>query len=144
MRGKPTYCVDLYLTCWLGRDNLIKAVKTGTATLDILGPQIEEMWAGYAASGLLTWPQRAKTARVRWTLVGITAETRQGLHILDVACGSGVGSFVLAQDDITTHVTVLDLPNVLAIAAQVAEKTGIREQVTFLAGNLLEVESPTE
>lgn len=144
VRGKPTYCVDLYLTCWQGRDRLTEAVKTGTATLDILSPAIEDTWSSYTASDLLTWPLRAKIARERWTQVGITAETRQGLHILDVACGSGVGSFVLAQDDITTHVTALDLPKVLAIADQVAEKMGIREQVTFLAGNLLEVEFPTE
>jgi len=143
VRGKPTYCVDLYVTCWRDRDRLIEAVNTGTATLDILSPAIEDMWSSYTASDLLTWPQRARTARERWTQVGITAETRQGLHILDVACGSGVGSFVLAQDDITTHVTALDLPKVLTIAAQVAEKMGIREQVTFLAGNLLDVEFPT-
>jgi len=144
VRGKPTYCADLYLTLWRDRDRLMEAVKTGTATLDLPDPAAEDLWTGNTASDLLTWPQRAKTARERWTQVGITAGTRQGLRVLDVACGSGVGSFVLAQADPTTHVTALDLPKVLAIAAQVAETMGIREQVTFLPGNLLEVEFPAE
>jgi 2-polyprenyl-3-methyl-5-hydroxy-6-metoxy-1,4-benzoquinol methylase len=144
VRGKATYCADAYLTFWRDRDRLVEAVQTGTATLDIPGPAAEDLWTGYTASDLLTWPQRAKTARERWTQVGITAETRQGLRVLDVACGSGVGSLVLAQDDPTTHVTALDLPKVLAIAAQVAETMGVREQVTFLPGNLLEVEFPAE
>jgi len=144
VRGKPTYCADAYLTFWRDRDRLMEAVRTGTATLDIPTSAAEEMWANFTAPNLLTWPQQCETARERWTQLGITGETRRGLHILDVACGPGVGSFVLAQADPTDHVTALDFPKVLDIAAQVAEKMGIREQVTLCPGNLLAVEFPAE
>jgi ubiquinone/menaquinone biosynthesis C-methylase UbiE len=144
VRGTPTYCADAYLTFWRDRERLMEAVRTGTATLDIPGPQAEEMWANLTAPELLTWPRGSATARERWAQLGIPGETRRGLHVLDVACGSGVGSFVLAQMDPTAHVTALDLPKVLAIAAQVAEQMGVREHVTFCPGDLLAVEFPAE
>ena len=144
VRGKSTYCADAYLTLWRDRDQLVEAVRTGTASLNLPNSAAEDMWANFTASDLLTWPQQAEMARDRWTQLGITKETRPGLHILDAACGSGVGSFVLAQADPTAHVTALDFPKVLAIAAEIAERMGIREQVTFRSGNLLTVEFPTE
>jgi ubiquinone/menaquinone biosynthesis C-methylase UbiE len=102
------------------------------------------MWAEFTAPALLTWPQSAETARERWSQLGITEDTRPGWLVLDVACGSGVGSFVLAEADPTTRVIAFDFPKVLAIASQVAEMMGIREQVSFCPGNLLTDEFPAE
>jgi C-methyltransferase len=144
VRGKPTYCAEAYLVLWRGRDKLMQAVRTGTATLDIPSPEAEEMWANYAAADLLTWSQSAETTRERWTQLGITKDTRQGWLVLDAACGSGVGSFVLAQTDPNTRVIAFDFPKVLAIASQVAEKMGVREQASFHPGNLLTDEFPAE
>jgi ubiquinone/menaquinone biosynthesis C-methylase UbiE len=53
-------------------------------------------------------------------------------------------SFVLTQADPTTHVTALDFPKVLDITTQVAEQMGVRDQVTFCPGNLLEIEFSAE
>jgi 2-polyprenyl-3-methyl-5-hydroxy-6-metoxy-1,4-benzoquinol methylase len=142
VRGRPAYCGGAWLTLWRDRDRLAEAVRTGRATLDIPGPQAEELWADLTASDLVTWPRRVETARERWAQLGISAETRRGLRILDAACGSGVDSFVLAQADPAARVTALDLPKVLAIAAQVAEDMGVREQVTFCPGDLLEADLP--
>jgi ubiquinone/menaquinone biosynthesis C-methylase UbiE len=102
------------------------------------------MWANYAASDLLTWLQSAETAKERWAQLGITQDTRPGWLLLDAACGSGVGSFILAQADPNTRVVAFDLPKVLAIASQVAENMGVREQVSFHPGNLLTDEFPDE
>lgn len=142
VRGKPACCADAYLVIWRGRDKLMQAVRTGTAPLDIPGPEAEEMWASYAAADLLTWPQRAVTAHERWTQLGITKDTKPGWLVLDAACGSGVGSFVLAQADSSTRVIAFDFAKVLAVASQVAEMMGVREQVSFHPGNLLTDELP--
>jgi len=144
VRGKPTWSADAYLVIWRDRDKLMQAVRMGTATLDIPRLTAEDLWANWAAPALLTWPRSAETARERWTQLGITEDTRPGWLVLDVACGSGVGSFVLAQADPTTRVFALDFPKVLAIAFQVAEMMGIREQVNFCPGNLLLDEFPDE
>jgi len=140
--GRPAYCGGAWLTFWRDRDQLAEAVRTGQATLDIPGPQAEDLWAELTASDLVTWPRRAETARERWAQLGISAASRRGLRILDAACGSGVDSFVLAQADPAARVMALDLPKVLAIAAQVAAHMGVREQVTFCPGNLLAVDLP--
>ena len=140
VRGRPAYIGGAWLTFWRNRDRLAEAVRTGQPTLDIPGPQAEELWADLTASDLVTWPRRAETARERWAQLGISAEIRRGLRILDAACGCGVDSFVLAQADPAARVTALDLPKVLAMAAQVAAHMGVHEQVTFCPGNLLEVD----
>jgi len=142
VRGKPTFSADLYLVLWQNRDQLMQAIRTGSATLDIPGPAAEEMWASYAAQSLLTWPQSAEIAWERWSQLGITEDTRPGWLVLDIACGSGVKSFVLAQSDPDTRVVAVDFPKVLSIATQVSELMGIREQVSFLPGNLQTVEVP--
>ena len=144
VRGKPTCSADAYLDIWRSRDKLMQAVRTGTAVLDIPGPAAEGLWANGAAPALLTWPQRAETARERWTQLGITEDTRPGWQVLDVACGSGIGSFVLAQADPNTRVFALDLPKVLVIASQVAEMMGIREQVSLCPRNLQTDDFPDE
>ena len=144
VRGRPAYCADAYLAFWKDRDGLAEAVRTGHATLDLPGPQGEEVWAGLTAAELASWPLRVETARERWALLGITPQTRPGLRVLDVGCGYGVGSFVLAQADPTARITAFDLPKVLAVAAQIADQMGIRDQVTFCPGNLLTSEFPAE
>jgi SAM-dependent methyltransferase len=144
VRGKPTCCADAYLDIWRGRDKLMQAVRTGTGTLDIPGPAAEDLWATGAAPTLLTWPQRVATARERWAQLGLTEDARPGWRVLDVACGAGVGSFVLAQADPNTLVFAFDLPKVLAIASQVAEMMGISEQVRFCPGNLQTDDFPDE
>jgi ubiquinone/menaquinone biosynthesis C-methylase UbiE len=144
VRGKPTCCADAYLVIWRDRDKLMQAVRTGTATLDIQCPEAEEMWANYAAADLLTWSQSAVTAHERWTQLGITQDTSAGWLVLDAACGSGVGSFVLAQADPNTRVIALDFAKVMAITSQVAEMMGVHEQVSYHPGNLLTDEFPDE
>jgi 2-polyprenyl-3-methyl-5-hydroxy-6-metoxy-1,4-benzoquinol methylase len=72
-----------------------------------------------------------------WRTLGITRRRKPSLQILDVACGSGVNSFVLAQDDAGARVTAFDLPNVLEVTRQVAEAMGVVKQVKFHPGDVL-------
>ena len=143
VRGKPAYCADAYLTWWQNRNRMIENLKTGTASLDLSGPDAGEHWANYTAQDLVTWPQIAEKARQNWKTLGVDRETRPGLHILDVACGSGAKSFVLAQDDPGAHVTALDLPQVLEVSAKVAEVMGVAQQVSFLPGNMMTTQLPS-
>jgi ubiquinone/menaquinone biosynthesis C-methylase UbiE len=144
VRGKPTDCVDVYLAWWRARDRLVEGVRTGTAGLDLSGPDGEEHWASYAAQDLLIWPQSAENDREIWETLGVNKETMPGLHILDVGCGSGIKSFVLAQTDPDAHVTALDFSKVLEISAKVAEAMGVAQQITFCPGNLITADVATE
>jgi len=141
VRGKPTYygdwCLETQLA-WEARRRIAEGVRTGKAVgLDASRPDTEDLWAQDLANALLNWPQRAEKAWGIWETLGISSETKPGLHILDAACGHGVKSFVLAQDDPDASVTALDFPKVLELAAEVAEGMGVAKQLTFLPGDVL-------
>ena len=140
VRGKPTFygdwCLETQLA-WEARGRIAEGIRTGKAVgLDASRPNTEDLWAQDLANAILTWPQRAEKVWEIWETLGINKETKPGLHILDVACGHGVKSFVLAQADPDTRVTALDFPKVLELAAKVAEAMGVTKQVSFLPGDI--------
>lgn len=90
MRGKLTYCADAYLTFWRDRDRLAEAVRTGRASLDIPGPQAEELWANLAAPELLAWPHGVAMARERWAQLGIPGSGGGGCTFSTSPVGLGL------------------------------------------------------
>ena len=70
----------------------------------------------------------------------MNAENMSSAYILDVACGSGVKSFVLAQADPSARVMAIDSPKVLEITSRIAEAMGVGAQVTYQSGYLLEMD----
>src|SRR5258708_37230833 len=92
----------------------------------------------------MLWPELAETASTRWEALGVNAETLPGAHILDVACGSGVKRFVLAQADPDARVTANDSPKVLEVTANIADAMGIAGQVMDQSGDVLTIDSGTD
>jgi len=140
VRGSPTCCVDFYLAHWPSRTHLTESVRYRKPMINVRLADFEQMWADYTAIDLVDWQQRASTARERWRELGLTYTAN--LRILDAACGSGIYSFVCAQDDPTVRVTCLDLPKVLQVAAKLTEKMDIADQIDYLPGDLLKVDFP--
>jgi len=141
VQGKPTYYGDWCLEtglAWEVRGLAAESVRTGTAVGgDLSRPDTEDLWAQYSAPDILIWPQTAEKAREMWEILGVNKETKPGLHILDVACGYGVKSLVLAQADPDARVTGLDFEKVLKVTAKIAEAMGVANQVTFRSGDIL-------
>jgi ubiquinone/menaquinone biosynthesis C-methylase UbiE len=149
IRGKPTYYGYWYLQtqlAWEARGRIAEGVKTGMAVgVDPSKPDAEDLWVSCEAPSLLTWPRDAEEASKMWEQLDVSKETRSGLHILDVACGSGVNSLVLAQSDPDARVTALDSPKVLQeVTANVAEAMGVTKQVTFHSDDVLTADFGTE
>jgi SAM-dependent methyltransferase len=144
VEGAPTYCGDIYLTWFQGRERFADCVRTGKPAIDLTVPEAEDLWVSYTAPYLILWPELAETARTRWEAVGVNAETLPGAHILDMACGSGIKSFVLAQADPTARVTANDSPKVLEVTATIAEAMGIAGQVRYQSGDVLTIDFGTE
>jgi ubiquinone/menaquinone biosynthesis C-methylase UbiE len=142
VRGSPSFCGDALLTFWRGRDQLAKAARTGGTGLSSPASAAQAVWVGLAAVELATWQQDADTARRRWAEVGVGRRSFPGAHLLDLACGSGLDGFVLAQDDYAVHVTAVDFAPVLAVALQLASLMGVRQQVTMRQGDLLAIDLP--
>lgn len=148
VRGKPTYYGDFCLKAqlaWEVRGQVAEGIKTGRAVArDFSGVDTEDLWAQNMATAILTWPQWAERAREMWEILGVNKETKPGFQILDVACGRGVKSLVLAQADPDVHVTALDFPKVLEVTAKIAEAMGVTKQVTFRSGDILTADLGTE
>lgn len=57
--------------------------------------------------------------------------------ILDVGGNTGKFSMLMAKSDKTLYVTIMDLPEQLALARENIEKEGLEEQISLLSANVL-------
>src|SRR2546422_76919 len=76
-------------------------------------------------------PRRTTAITVAWSVASLdsqascerrSVESMPGAHILNVACGSGVKSFVLAQADPSARVKAIDSPKVLEVTANMLRR----------------------
>lgn len=63
----------------------------------------------------------------------------KGLAVLDLACGSGVWSIPLAQDNSRTRVDALDFPAVLEVTEKITRRFDVHDQYRHLPGNWRDV-----
>jgi len=143
VKGKPSYFGDATVGdfAWDARGQLGRIVRTGKAILPAaFSEAFEPIWAGIAASSLVDWQKQAESANALWDKIGITAENAKGLRVLDVACGAGILAFALAKRHVSVRVTALDRPMVLTYTKQIAEALGVSSQVTFVAGDALNLD----
>jgi ubiquinone/menaquinone biosynthesis C-methylase UbiE len=143
-KGNPSYLASVYLVWWQSRERLVECVRKGCAVWNISEEENQDLWAMYASQELVTWPQAIEKSKQTWGSIGIGSSVTPGLNILDVAGGTGSKSFVLAQVDPSVRVTVIDFPKVLQVSAQIAEKMGVSRQVSYLPGDITEIEFPIE
>jgi len=137
-----TYIGQAFLTdlAWEGRGQLADAIRTGKRPI-IEGSTSEELaaaWIGWSA-GRIAAPERG-LERIDKQWQALSIEARDGLRILDAACGSGIKSLSLARLHPGVRVTLLDWPSMLEVAAVVAGKLGTSAQATMLPGDLQAVD----
>jgi 2-polyprenyl-3-methyl-5-hydroxy-6-metoxy-1,4-benzoquinol methylase len=83
-------------------------------------------------------PMMHMPAQLLAGLVG--GNSAQPLRVLDVAAGHGLFGVTIADKYRQAHVTALDWPNVLAVAAENARRAGIADRHTLLPGSAFEVD----
>jgi hypothetical protein len=64
------------------------------------------------------------------------AEAKGPVSVLDLAAGSGVWSVSLAEKGPTVKVTAVDWPGVLPVTKRVAQRHGVGDRFTYVAGDL--------
>lgn len=135
---KPTY-MGRYLASdsdWEGNGQLAEAIRTGKRPIGYRATSDKaiDTWVGvYAHSRADPESYLARCDRM-WRELGIQA--REGLRVLDVACGPAPKSFALARAHPGVRITLLDWEKILAVANGGAADLGIVNQVTALAGDL--------
>lgn len=134
--GKPTYCAPMFLDDLRAWDHFTDNIRSGQVRTDYASVDASGLWAAYAASHLLTWPDELAVYRARWSGLGVTAATMPGARVLDVGCGPAIASLVLALGDPTASVTAIDRGPVVEVAGRVAEAMGVASRASFVTGDV--------
>jgi C-methyltransferase len=142
--GKPMYVGDFAgiagnPVMWQGLSRLAEAVRSGGSVLaDHAETPRHPFWETFAqSSGSMAFP--ASTALEGLLHDWIAARPR--VRVLDIAAGSGLYGFALAQKHPYVELTSLDWPNVLVETRRWADRLGVdAKRVRYLEGNLFDVD----
>lgn len=121
------------LAHWEAFGRMAEAVKKGVPVSDFITYESQE-WEEVAL-GLI--PLGVPVARALCDILDIGKESKTGLKVLDVACGSGIYGYVFLQQDSEATVTCIDRQNVLKVAKKVAKKMGVADRVINRPGDIL-------
>ncbi|MEO7144895.1 MAG: class I SAM-dependent methyltransferase [Bryobacteraceae bacterium] len=115
--------------------SLADVVRTGRTTLP---------GEGSVSSANPIWVEFAKQmATMMYPAAMEIADLAAGggrIKVLDIAAGHGLFGITIAQRNPNAHITALDWPDVLAVAAANAEKSGVTGRYSTLPGDAFEVE----
>jgi C-methyltransferase len=123
---------------WQGYERLAEAVRGGGT---VLGEHAEvpdfTLWKRFAqhTTGVAAQGGRALTKLLSERLAA-SAE----LRVLDVACGTGLYGLTVAREFPRASLTCLDWEHVLAYTRTHAERLGVAERVTYVPGDMFNVE----
>jgi hypothetical protein len=68
------------------------------------------------------------------------ANAKGPVKALDLAAGSGVWGIALAQKSAHVSVTAVDWPNVLSVTRKIAQREGVADRFSYIAGDLAEAD----
>jgi C-methyltransferase len=141
LSSKPTYLGDFVLEwlAWERHGHLAEAIRTGQRPIipDVTRPESVEHFLPYYAVRAYSPENHVQRYADYWQMLGIGP--RPGLRVLDLACGAGIATLVLAMKDTRIRVTLQDWPAMLSLAERTAHALGVHEQIELLPGDLLTV-----
>jgi len=124
---------------WQGFLRLADAVRAGGTVAEDqnLEQPLHPFWETYVCAwGAAGFPAAAALT----DLLAPWIAKRRPFASLDVACGDGLYSFLLAERHPQAAVTLLDQANVLETTRRLAHERGLDERARFLEGDLFEVD----
>lgn len=139
--GKPTYMGRFLLSefGWEGNGKLAEAIRTGRRPIGYTATTTEaiDAWIAVYARSWAAPETYLERCDAMWQALGIQA--RDGLRVLDVACGPAPKTLPLARHHSGVQVTLLDWERILKTARKVAAHLGVEKQILSLAGDLWSV-----
>lgn len=141
-RKSPAYLggtLDFLLTPKLREcfEHLTAAVRRGGTAVSDEGTVSYDnpIWVAFARAMA---PLMQLPARLLAELVG--GDAQQPLRVLDVAAGHGLFGITVAKRYPNAHVTALDWPNVLAVAAENASRACVAERHALRPGSAFDID----
>lgn len=139
--SKPTYVGRFLLSefDWEGNGKLAEAIRSGRRPIGYAATGMESIdaWIAMYTRSWAAPETYLKRCDEIWEALGIHA--REGLRVLDLACGPAPRTLPLARHHSGVQVTLLDWERILQMAGKVAAHLGVEKQVTSLAGDLWSV-----
>jgi hypothetical protein len=140
--GKTTYMGNflLHLLGWEGNRQLASAIRTGKRPIvkDIIQADLDDVFGEFLAFHRAAPEQYLSKATAMWQSLGIAA--RDGLRVLDFACGSAIDTLALCRLHPGVRATLQDWPGVLEITLEIANSLGVAEQIDQLPGDMRSVD----
>lgn len=139
VQGGPAYMGDMVKlftseTMWNGFRMLPDAVRLGGTAMDehaeTPGHPFWEDFARWTAGMAGPGGQRLQELLEPWI------NEQESVSVLDVACGTGLFGYGLAQRHRNVRVTSLDWSNVIEVTKRYVEHLHLQEQVRFLEGDM--------
>lgn len=123
-----------------GFDNLTEAVRRGGTILSDEGTIAPEhpVWVEFARAMA---PMMSMPAQLMSKL--LATETGGQLKVLDIAAGHGMFGITFAQHNPGAEIVAVDWPNVLEVAKENAQRAGVGERYSTIAGSAFEVDFGT-
>jgi ubiquinone/menaquinone biosynthesis C-methylase UbiE len=122
---------------WQAWGNLTETVRKGHPIIAVEQQEKAEQFFPGLIRGLHV--MNAEPARRLAQALG-AGQTRSGLRVLDVACGSGVWSIPIAEADREARFMMQDFPGVLEHTREYLRRQGLEERCDFLPGDLKKVD----
>lgn len=140
--NKPTYKGKLPQTefNWEGNGKLAESIRTGKRPIHYSATTAEmvDLWIADYARRWAAPESFLQQADSLWQSLNISA--RDGLRVLDVACGPAPESLALARQHPGVSLTLLDWEDILQTACKAATALGVENQVTTKSGDLWSLE----
>lgn len=120
-----------------GFDNLAEAVRQGGTVLPEDGTVAPEhpVWVHFARAMA---PMMMMPAQMMTNLIEMKPGRK--LKVLDIAAGHGMFGITVAQHNPDAEIVAVDWPNVLKVAQENAQKAGVNDRYSTIAGSAFEVE----
>lgn len=140
--GKPAYMgnILLHLMNWQGDRQIAAAIRTGQRPIikSLTDANLDAVFGEFFAYHRAAPEQSLQDSAAMWQTLGITA--RDGLRVLDFACGSAIATLALCRLHPGVRATLQDRPHVLEIALEIAGSLGIASQIEQLPGDMRTVD----
>jgi ubiquinone/menaquinone biosynthesis C-methylase UbiE len=121
---------------WSAIGQLGRTVRTGAPPESMVDVPEHEFWVEFSQASERASALPAAVVADKLGLGDRPAE------VLDVAAGSGMYGFTVLEHHAQARLTSLDWQNVLDNARQVAQRRGVAERVTWMAGSAFEAPLP--
>lgn len=135
VRGRPRYLGDLRhmhhvlnFSLW---PRLAETVITGAPTYDSFGDQGNDVW-----TKVTPYLDQLAGLNAAWLTADLAGDLPAAAHVLDLGCGSGGYSRLLARSSPDVQVTAVDRDEVIEMALRRAAEAGLDGQIEGRPGDM--------